>query len=60
MLDKILHSRREIAPTILRRPDVRCLFLVREPKATIASTVNLARAMGGIDRYCDPTEAIAY
>jgi hypothetical protein len=29
VLDKVLHNHREIAPDVLRRADVRCLFLLR-------------------------------
>jgi hypothetical protein len=39
VLDKLLHNKADISPEILKRDDVFCLFLVREPEQTIKSTL---------------------
>ena len=51
LLDKVLHNDTEIAPAVLRRSDVRCVFLLRNPRDTIASILNLARTLGGTGEY---------
>jgi hypothetical protein len=60
LLDKVLHNHREIAPDILRRPDVRCLFLLRNAKDTIASILNMARTLGHTGDFSDPARVVAH
>jgi len=60
VLDKLLHNKREIAPDILRRPDVRCLFLLRNAPDTIASILNMAHALQSTGDYSDPARVVAY
>lgn len=61
VLDKILHNHLEIAPTVLARPDVRCLFLLREPRETIASVVAMVRSLGhGLGQFGDPQHVADY
>ena len=61
VLDKILHNHLEIAPTILARTDVRCLFLLREPRETIASVVAMVRSLGrGQGAFGDPQHVADY
>jgi hypothetical protein len=42
-LDKILHNRLRIAESILKRGDIRYVFMIREPLATLKSVVALYR-----------------
>lgn len=60
VLDKVLHDHREIAPDILRRPDVRCLLLLRNAEDTIASILNMVKAMGHAGPYADPRQVVEY
>src|SRR5207244_3844376 len=60
VLDKVLHNHAEIAPDVLRRPDVRCVFLLRKAEDTIASILNMARALEHIGRYSDPQQVVVY
>lgn len=60
VLDKILHNHLEIAPGVLARPDVRCLFLLREPRATMSSTLNMARSLGHVGPLADPARVAGY
>jgi hypothetical protein len=41
LFDKLLHNRLTIADSILERPEVRCVIMVREPIATLKSMVAL-------------------
>jgi hypothetical protein len=60
VLDKVLHNHREIAPDILRRSDVRCLFLLRNAGDTIASILNMARTLEHTGDFSDPSRVVAY
>jgi hypothetical protein len=61
VLDKILHNHLEIAPTVLARPDVRCLFLLREPRDTMSSVIDMVRSLGrGQGALSDPQQVAAY
>ena len=60
MLDKVLHNHREIAPDVLRRPDVRCLFLLRNAEETIASILDMARTLGHTGPFSDPRQVADY
>ena len=53
LLDKILHSHLEIGSSILARPDVRCIFLLRDAGDTMRSLRNTLHALGDPDRYTD-------
>jgi hypothetical protein len=60
VLDKLLHNRREIAIDILRRPDVRCIFLLRNARDTIASILNMAHALKHSGDFANPALVVAY
>jgi hypothetical protein len=60
VLDKILHNHLEIAPGVLARPDVRCLFLLREPRDTVPSIVNMVRSLRHDGPLADPEQAAGY
>jgi len=60
VLDKVLHNHREIAPDVLRRADVRCLFLLRNADETMASILDMARTMGHKGAFSDPLQVAAY
>jgi len=60
VLDKVLHNNREIAPDVLRRNDVRCLFLLRNPERTIASILEMARSLAHAGPFSDPHQVAAY
>jgi hypothetical protein len=60
LLDKVLHDHREIAPDVLHRPDVRCLFLLRNAGDTIASILGMARTIGHTGVYSDPRQVTDY
>jgi hypothetical protein len=60
VLDKVLHNHAEIGPDVLRRPDVRCVFLLRKAEDTIASILNMARALEHVGRYSDPQQVVVY
>jgi hypothetical protein len=42
VLDKVLHDEYAVAPAFLERPDVRVIFLLREPAETVASILAMA------------------
>lgn len=60
VLDKILHNHREIAPGILERPDLKVLFLLRNPEETFQSILNLNRIRGTKGRFGDPAGVLEY
>lgn len=60
VLDKLLHNSREIAPDILRRPDVRCIFLLRNAGDTIASILEMAHSLRHTGDFSDPSRVVAY
>jgi hypothetical protein len=51
VLDKVLHNRHEIAPNILGRPDVKCVFLLRNAEDTLSSSVNVMQLLGRPERF---------
>ena len=59
ILDKILHNQVYIAPSVLSRPNVKVLFLVRNAEDTLRSILNLFH---GNDKepYGDPEQALLY
>ncbi|HET7098053.1 MAG TPA: sulfotransferase [Casimicrobiaceae bacterium] len=60
LLDKVLHNGREIAADILRRPDVRCVFLLRKPRDAMASIVNMAHKLRHTGDFSDPARVVVY
>ena len=56
-LDKLLHNQGRGDPSILRRDDVRVVFLLRNPRDTITSMVRIAGGretpQGAVDYYVD-------
>jgi hypothetical protein len=60
VLDKVLHNQREIASDVLRRPDVRCLFLLRNASDTIASILNMAHSLRHSGEFSDPSLVAIY
>lgn len=60
VLDKILHNHREIAPGILSRPEMKVLFLLRNPEDTVQSILNLSRVRNTKGRFNDPVRVMDY
>ncbi len=60
VLDKVLHNHREIAPEILRRSDVRCVFLLRGAENTIASILSMVRSLDHTGPFSDPRHVVGY
>jgi len=60
VLDKILHNHREIAPGILDRPEIKVLFLLRNPEDTVQSILNMSRARGHKGKFSDPARVLDY
>ncbi len=60
VLDKILHNQHEIAPVMIARPDVRWMFLLRNPGDTITSIVNMAHSFKHTGPYSDPIQVADY
>ena len=60
VLDKILHNNREIAPTILDRPDIKVLFLLRNPADTLRSILNLGHTHGSRAKFSNPVRVLDY
>lgn len=59
VLDKILHNH-EIASTILARPEMRWLFLLRNAEDTITSVVNMAHSLKHTGEFSDPVRVADY
>lgn len=59
VLDKVLHNNREIAPAILDRPDIKVLFLLRNPTDTFRSILNLGHSRGN-KRFSNPVRVLDY
>jgi hypothetical protein len=53
VLDKILHNSCRVNPVLLRRDDVFVIFMLREPRRTIQSTVAMARKLNPDDWKAD-------
>ena len=60
VLDKILHNETPIAPAILARPDVKCVFLLRNAEDTFRSILNMMHAFGHTGKYADPKHTLGY
>ena len=60
VLDKILHNHREIAPGVLDRPEIKVLFLLRNPEDTLRSILNMAHARGHKGKFSDPGRVVDY
>jgi hypothetical protein len=60
VLDKILHNHREIAPGILDRPEIKVLFLLRNPEDTFRSILNMSHAAGRKGKFNDPVRVLDY
>jgi hypothetical protein len=60
VLDKILHNHREIALSVLDRPELKVLFLLRNPEDTFQSILNLNRIRGTRGRFGDPARVLEY
>jgi hypothetical protein len=60
VLDKILHNHREIAPAILDRPEIKVLFLLRNPEDTLRSILNMSHARGHKGKFSDPVRVLDY
>jgi len=60
VLDKILHNHHEIAPAIVARPDVRWMFLLRNPADAITSIVNMALSLEHTGEFSDPVRVADY
>jgi hypothetical protein len=54
VLDKVLHNSCKVNPILLRRDDVFVIFLLREPRRTIQSTVAMARDLDPQNWKADP------
>ena len=59
-LDKMLHNERLVDPAILRRDDVKVVFLVRRPTDTIPSILRVARSQGRDLPVATPEGAVRY
>ena len=53
VLDKVLHNSCKVDPVLLRRDDVFVIFMLREPRRTIQSTVAMARNLDPHDWKAD-------
>jgi hypothetical protein len=60
VLDKVLHNHREIAPGVLGRPELKLVFLLRNPGDTFQSILNLARIQGTKGNFNDPVRVLDY
>lgn len=60
LFDKVLHGKYEFSDSILERNDVHLLFVLREPLATIRSTVAMARRRKNPDWKGDAAKVGAY
>jgi len=60
VLDKILHNHLEIAPTVLSRPDVKVIFLVRSAENTITSILDMYRELGHKGQFSEPERVLDY
>lgn len=60
LFDKVLHGKYEFSDSMLRRKDVDLLFVIREPVATVRSTVAMARRKSNPDWKGDPAKVAKY
>ena len=61
VLDKVLHNRREIAPDILSRPEMKVVFLLRKAEDTFPSLMNMKPTPDAAKRrFSDPARALDY
>jgi len=58
-LDKILHNKHVVGPRILRRPNVKAVFLAREPEATLKSMLSMG-IRKNLYRFSDEASALDY
>lgn len=60
VLDKILHNDLVVRPPILARPDLRLIFIVREPAQTLRSILHMGAQQAGPDWKQDAARVTAY
>jgi hypothetical protein len=60
VLDKILHNDLVIRESILRRPDLRLIFVLREPGETLRSILNLGSRQGSPNWKQEPRRVADY
>ena len=61
VLDKVLHNRREIAPDVLTRPEIKVVFLLRNAEDTFPSLMNMRPTPDAPKaRFSDPLRALDY
>ena len=60
VLDKILHNFYTVADSVLERPAVYPIFLVRDPTDSVASIVEMGKRIPSVPWYSDPLLATDY
>ncbi|MEO0517167.1 MAG: hypothetical protein AAF171_07685 [Cyanobacteria bacterium P01_A01_bin.116] len=58
-LDKVLHERYQISEKIIQRPDLKIIFLIRQPDRTLSSLVEMGHR-GKLKNLRNPENALAY
>lgn len=59
-LDKVLHNRHQLSDTFLTSSSTRVVFMLRQPKETLLSTVSLYRKKAEKQIYAKPEHATEY
>ena len=59
LLDKILHNEHEISNEVLRAITPKAIFLLRDPRSTIKSIINMGH-VAGVDWYKNPEKVLEY
>jgi len=59
-LDKILHDSQIISPAICDNPDVRKIFLLRNPAETVKSIIHMGNKLQNVPWHMDQVEVFTY
>lgn len=60
VLDKVLHNDYAIAPSVIRRPNVFPIFLLRRPLPSVASIIEMGHDIAGVPWYSNAAAAADY
>ncbi len=60
LLDKILHNRYNVNPTFLQAPQLKILFLIRQPEMTLKSIIQMGHDIERMKRFGNPNAALYY
>lgn len=60
LLDKVLHNQYKVAPNFLQAPQLKVLFLIRQPDVTIKSIIQMSHDIERMKQFRNPNAVLHY